>query len=161
MDRTSALRRFLGGLALLAVGVLAVACAGPAAPAAPGTSAAASTGVAVIDAWARPAPAGGDSAAYLTITNTGAADTLLSVHCTIARSTMLHETATDASGMTGMSMVGSLPVPAGGSVRLAPGGSHVMLGGLTSALAVGTTIELQLLFEHAGTITIPATIRAG
>ena len=49
----------------------------------------------------------------------------------------------------------------GGSVRLAPGGSHVMLGGLTSALAAGTTIELQLLFEHAGTITIPATIRAG
>jgi copper(I)-binding protein len=170
MDRTLVTRRAIGAICMLAAvvassGACAATGAGPTEPggavAGVGSASGSPSGLTVTDAWARPAPAGGESAAYLTIANAGAADTLVSVRCTIARSAMLHETSTDMSGMTGMTMTGSMDVPSGGSVRLAPGGSHVMLGDLTSALAPGTTIQIELLFEHAGSIVIPATIRAG
>lgn len=154
MERFHGVRRTLGGLAVLIglVGLMAAGCS--AAPAA------APPTLTVADAWMRPAAAGGTSAAYLTITNAGAADTLLAVHCTIAGSVMIHQTTTDASGMTGMSMLDNLPVPAGTTVSLKPGGLHVMVTGLTRPLAAGERIELQLVFEHAGSVTVAAAVRA-
>jgi copper(I)-binding protein len=152
MEPSRGVRRTLVGLVLLA-------CV-----AAAGCSPAATTPVptlAVADAWARPAPAGGDSAAYLTITNPAGADVLLSVQCTVASSTMLHQTATDTAGMTGMAMLADLAVPAGSTVRLQPGGTHVMLAGLNRALTVGESLELRMRFEHAGEIVVPAVVRPG
>jgi copper(I)-binding protein len=115
----------------------------------------------ISDAWARPAAAGTQTAAYLTITNPGAADTLLSANCADAASTMIHRTTTDASGMTGMSMMKDLPVPAGATVRLEPGGMHVMMTGLTKAFEAGATVELRLTFEHAGLVVVTAAVRPG
>ena len=73
----------------------------------------------------------------------------------------LHKTSTDASGMTGMSPVTDIAVPAGGTTALAPGGFHVMLMGMGRELAVGGTIELRLVFRNAGTVTVQATVRQG
>jgi copper(I)-binding protein len=158
-------RRSLGGLvvAIVLVGAVTVACSSAPTASPPGASAAAasSPGLTVGDAWARTAVAGGDSAAYLTITNTGPADTLVSIECTIASSTMLHQTATDSTGMTGMSMLADLPIPAGATIQLAPGGTHVMIGGLDHPLTVGEKVELRLVFAHAGEIVVPAAIRPG
>ena len=136
------------GLAVLLVG----GCAAPAASAAK---------LAIADAWARPAVAGGTSAVYLTIDNPGPDDALVAVRCVIAGSAMIHQTTTDASGMTGMSPMERLLVPAGTSVALKPGGAHVMMTGLTRPLVAGERIELRLVFEHAGTITVAAAVRAG
>lgn len=138
----------LGG----AVAVVVLACSSaPAASQPP---------IAVSEAWVRPADAGGGSAAYLTIVNPGSTpDTLLSVSSPGAGSVMLHETKTDASGMTGMSMIDKLPIAAGATVTLQPGGYHLMIGGLTKALAAGGTLELRLVFEHAGTIVVQAAVR--
>ena len=147
--------RSIAGVAMLATlaALVAGACAAPAAST--------PASVAIADAWIRPAVAGGTSAAYLTIRNTGAtADTLVAVHCTVAGSVMIHQPTTDASGMTGMSMVDSLPVPAGGTVSLAPGGAHVMLADLIRPIAAGEKIELELVFQHAGSIRVAATVRA-
>ena len=58
-----------------------------------------------------------------------------------------------ARGMTGMAMVDRSRVPAGGTVKLEPGGYHVMMTGVTG-VAVGASIELDLTFEHAGTIEV-------
>ena len=139
---------------LLAVALVLVACG-------PGASASAAI-ITIGDAWARPAPAGGQSAAYLTIANTGAAaDALLSVSSPVADMVGLHQTSTDAAGVTGMRPVARLEIPAGGSALLEPGGYHVMLMGLTGELAVGKTIELDLTFEHAGRVVVTATIRQG
>lgn len=154
MEPKRGVRRRTVGCVLVLLGLVAIGAAGCSSAATPPPSA-----LIVADAWARPAPVGGDTAAYLTITNPGTADVLLSVQCTIAGSTMLHETSTDASGMTGMSMLDTLPVPAGATVRLEPGGAHLMIGGLTRALVEGEHLELRLVFEHAGEIVIPATIR--
>jgi copper(I)-binding protein len=72
---------------------------------------------------------------------------------------MIHRTTTDSAGMTGMSMMDGVAVPAGGVVTLEPGGIHLMLTGLTSALESGTSIALELTFEHAGTIRVDAAVR--
>jgi len=155
MEAFRAIRRALGGIAVLAaLAVISSGCSSTPTPAA-------TASLAISDAWARPATVGSDSAAYLTIVNPGPADALLSVRCTIAGMTMLHETSTDASGMTGMSMVGVLAVPASATVRLQPGGLHVMIGGLDKTLSVGDEVELELVFQHAGTIVVPAAVRAG
>ena len=116
----------------------------------------------VTDAWVR-LPSGPDqpAAAYFTITNPAAEpDALLGVTSPVASSGMLHQTSTDSSGMTGMAMVDRLDVPAGGTVKLEPGGYHVMMTGVTG-VAVGASIELDLTFEHAGTIKVMAEARAG
>jgi periplasmic copper chaperone A len=125
-----------------------------------GSSAAA--GPSVTDAWARPAAANGQSAAYLTITNpSGSDDTLIAATSPAAGMVGLHETATDATGLTSMHALVQCAIPARGSVRLAPGGMHIMLMDLRRDLIVGSSIELDLVFEHAGTIVVKADIRQG
>lgn len=112
-------------------------------------------------AWARAAQSGGTSAAYMTITNgTLADDTLVSVSTSAAASASLHETKTDASGMTGMQPVDGIKIPAGGTVSLEPGGYHVMLMELTGNLAAGQTVRLTLTFKGAGAIDVSAEVRA-
>jgi copper(I)-binding protein len=116
----------------------------------------------VSDAWARPGTASAESAAYLAITApSGQGDALLSASSPAANMVQLHEVSTDAAGMTGMHHIERLDIPAGETVRLEPGGYHLMLMGLTAELAVGGTIELTLVFERAGSVVVQAEIRQG
>jgi copper(I)-binding protein len=116
--------------------------------------------ITVGDAWARPAGAGQASAAYLRITNgTLDEDTLVGASTSAAASASIHRTTTDANGMTGMEAA-RLPIPAGQTVRLEPGGYHVMLMGLTGDLTPGGQLELTLTFEHAGPLNVRADVRA-
>ena len=147
-------------LAVLLLGVLLGACGGGAAGS-PAAMTSAAGGIEISAAWVRPAAVGAETAAYFTITNHGPADTLIAVHAPIAASSMIHQAATDSGGMTGMSMVSDVPIPAGGRVELQPGGMHVMLTGLTSLLAAGTTVELELAFEHAGIVRVTTAVREG
>ena len=76
---------------------------------------------------------------------------------------------TDGTGMTGTTMAGSgmmqmkpvdrVPVPAGETAALKPGGYHIMLLELPEPLEVGATFELTLTFEEAGEIVVTATVR--
>jgi copper(I)-binding protein len=138
---------------LLGVAVSVAACGGGAAGG--GT-------VTISGAWVRPAPADGETAAYFTVTNaTGKADVLVGVSTPDAQTAGLHQTSTDASGMTGMAPVTSIAVPAGGSVELKAGGYHVMLTGVARDLVVGGSIQLILTFEQAGVVRTTAEIRGG
>jgi copper(I)-binding protein len=139
-------------LASLAVSVLVLGgCSSPAASAG---------SIAVRDAWVR-LPTGAQTAGYLVIENgTGQADVLTSVTIPGGGSVMLHQTTTDASGMTGMHPVDGIHVPAGGTVELAPGGFHMMIDGL-GTVAAGDKVELDLMFEHAGKVVVQAEVRAG
>ena len=134
----------------------AVACASGATPAP-------SAGVTVTEAWVRvAATTGAPTAAYLVIANpSGQADALLSVSTPAASGVEMHETSTDMNGMTGMHPIARLEVPAGGIVKLEPGGFHLMVTGLKAPLAVGGTVELDLVFEHAGRVVVQADVRAG
>jgi hypothetical protein len=116
----------------------------------------------VADAWVRPST-GLDvpSAAYLTIANgTAQDDALLSVSTPAARSPEIHQTSADESGMMAMHPVDRIEVPAGQTVKLQPGGFHIMLIDLTGELVVGSTIDLTLTFENAGEVKVSAVVRA-
>lgn len=127
-----------------------------------GCSSAAAT-PAVSGAWVRPSM-GSDqpAAAYLTIANaSGQSDALLGASAPGAASVEIHQTSTGMNGMTGMAPVSRLEIPAGGTVTLAPGGTHLMIMGLATPLQVGGTLELRLVFEHAGTVVVRAEVRQG
>lgn len=117
----------------------------------------------VSDAWVRP-PQGMDrpAAGYMVISGGSEADVLVGVTSPAAAMVELHETSTDASGMTGMHPVGRLEIPAGETVTLVPGGYHLMLMGVAEgAIEVGKAVELRLTFEGVGEIVVQAEVRAG
>jgi copper(I)-binding protein len=101
------------------------------------------------------------AAGYLVITGGSQADAVLGATSPVAGSVELHETSTDASGMTGMHPISRLDVPAGATVTLQPGGYHLMFMQLTGTIAVGGTVQIDLTFEKAGKITVQAEVKQG
>jgi copper(I)-binding protein len=113
--------------------------------------------IAIQHAWSRPAAAGRVGVIYLTITDSGAPDTLTSVATPVAEDAMLHQSSM-VKGMSEMRMIDSVPVAAGKPATLAPGGTHVMLMGLKRKLVAGDTFPVTLTFAHAGQITTTVTV---
>ena len=113
----------------------------------------------ISDAWVRSSPSGDNSAAYLTITNSGAADTLIAAKGNVAMMIELH-TVTNDNGMMNMHPAeGGVPIPANSTQMLKSGGFHVMIMGLTSDLTKGQTIQLTLTFANAGSVVVPLEVR--
>jgi copper(I)-binding protein len=95
---------------------------------------------------------------YLTIRNTGAADdVLIGIATPAANMPMLHETVV-TDGIASMPHVMAVPVPAGGTIALEPGGFHAMLMGLTKVLKKGATFPVTLTFQDAGAVTVDVEI---
>ncbi len=95
---------------------------------------------------------------FLTITNTGDQDdTLIGIRADFPR-VELHTTEfTD--GVARMMHLDAIPVPAGETVSLEPGGLHVMFMGLRgNPLEEGETIPATLIFENAGEVEITFNI---
>lgn len=117
----------------------------------------------VTDGWARATVAGQSTgAAYLTIHNAGDADErLLSAISRAAGEISLH-TSTNQGGVARMRpLTEGLPIAAGETVKLEPGGHHLMLTGLRQPLAAGQSIELSLRFERSGERKLPVRIAEG
>ena len=113
----------------------------------------------ISDAWVRTSPKGDYSAAYLTIINSGGADTLVAVKGDVAMKIELH-TVTNDNGMMNMHPAeGGVPIPANSTQMLKSGGFHVMIMGLTKDLTKGQTIQLTLTFQHAGAVVVPFEVR--
>lgn len=102
-----------------------------------------------------PAPIGDSPGAlYLTVVNEGtAADTLTGVETDAAAEAMLHDQVRRGGSMV-MEHVHVIAVPPGDSVRLAPGGLHVMLTGLRAPVVAGDTLRATLHFSRAGAVQI-------
>lgn len=109
-------------------------------------------------------PGGGTSgvatlAGYMLIQNTGSADdSLIGVQADFAEMSMLHESLVDSNGVASMNMLDAIPVPAGGTVELKPGGLHIMFVGLKRELKVGETVSLVLQFKNAGLVLVAAQV---
>jgi copper(I)-binding protein len=58
-----------------------------------------------------------------------------------------------------MRQVSSIELPAGQTIRLEPGGFHVMLIDLKHGLKAGDKLSLTLRFERAGTRKVTAEVR--
>jgi hypothetical protein len=96
----------------------------------------------------------------MTIKNEGTADDrLLRVTSSISGSTMIHETVIDEEGVATMNMVDALVIPAGKSVTLKPGGTHIMLMDLKEPVTGKEKIELDLKFENAGEMKVEAPVK--
>jgi copper(I)-binding protein len=139
-------------------------------------STAASTAAAPIrvrDVWSRPAT--GTAVIYATIHNASSGpDRLIGATSPLATHVDLHESAETKmpamsmpGGMGGMPMNGSMmsrktltaiPIPAGGTTSLKPGGYHLMLD-LRHDLMAGERVPLRLHFARAGWIAVTATVR--
>jgi periplasmic copper chaperone A len=111
-------------------------------------------------AWARPTPgAARTGAAYMTLTNGGAADDrLISVATPVAGMADVHVT-TEENGVMKMRPAGAIDVKPGVPTRLQPGGLHVMLMDLKAPLADGQTFPLTLTFEKAGKVDVSVHVQ--
>lgn len=104
-----------------------------------------------------PQPVTADVAgAYLVIRNTGGtADTLTSVTSDLSPDVTMHKT----SG-TSMRSVNSLPVPAGGTLRLERGGNHLMFMKLSHKPREGEKVSVKLHFARSHPITLAVPVKA-
>lgn len=106
-------------------------------------------------------PAARSGGGYLTIANTGAADDLLvSATTDAAAVTELHQMRMDGEVMLMRPVDGGIPVPAGETVTLAPGGLHLMFIDLAAPFTAGETVTVTLGFEVAGEVEIELPVLA-
>ena len=113
---------------------------------------AAANSLAISQAWSRATPGGARVASgYLTITNNGpAADRLIDGSSDAAAKVEMHEMATKDGVMTMREVKDGLPVAPGATVKLAPGGFHLMLVNVKKPLKQGDVVTVTLNFEKAG-----------
>ncbi len=134
--------------ARLCFGLLVAACVMAQAPA-----------LVVQDAWARQVPGSDVAAVYLTVRNpTSKPITVVGVETLVASHAMIHETRTE-SGQSRMRPHEQLVIPAGQSVKLEPGGLHIMLHGMKQPAVVGATVSLTLLLAEGGKVPVAALVR--
>ena len=157
------MRRFLA----IGMVALAMAACAPATPPAKTEAPKAEAGAVaakpvVADGWIAATAEGVKvSAGYLTLTNPGAsADRLVSAATPAAGRTELHIMQTGEGGVMKMRMAETgIELPAGGELRFAPGGTHLMLFDLPAPLKEGATTPVTLTFEKAGAITVDFAIK--
>lgn len=113
----------------------------------------------VQEAWTRQAPGSDVAAVYLTLRNPSTKPiVIVGVESSVASHAMIHETKTE-SGQSRMRPHEQLVVPPGETVKLEPGGLHVMLHGLTQPVAVGQSVPLVLLLDGGGKVQVAAVVR--
>ncbi|WP_127557986.1 copper chaperone PCu(A)C [Nioella ostreopsis] len=117
-------------------------------------------GIMIHDPYARASAMMSQSgAAFMEIMNqTDTDDRLIAARSDVAQRVELHTHLEDDNGVMRMVEVEEgFAIPAGGSHALARGGDHVMFLGLNQPFEHGDEIEVTLVFEQAGemTVTIP------
>lgn len=110
----------------------------------------------ISQAWARATPGGAKTGGgYLTIENKGSApDKLVGVSADVAGKIEVHEMTTTNGVMKMRPVEGGLTIDPGKSVKLAPGGYHLMMMDLKSPLKHGDKLPVTLQFEKAGKVAV-------
>jgi copper(I)-binding protein len=111
------------------------------------------------DPWARPAPEGMVmGVAYFTLANDGETeDALIAASTPAAARVEFHQT-TLADGMARMRPLAQISVSPGQTVKVEPGGIHLMLVQLSQSLVAGQQVPLTLEFRNAGKVEIQLRI---
>ncbi|MBT5413747.1 MAG: copper chaperone PCu(A)C [Rhodospirillaceae bacterium] len=118
-------------------------------------------GIQVLEAWAKASLAGTtNGAAYVTLSNRGAEDDrIVGAESPVAATAELHAHVT-VDGVMKMRPLVAVDLPEDATAKMAPGGLHVMLIGLTEPLTEGATFPLTLILEHAGPVHAEVTVLA-
>jgi periplasmic copper chaperone A len=118
-----------------------------------------SSGLTASDAWIRVTPGTDVAAAYFTLHNGGAQPVVVTaVSSPRVAMAMIHETRT-VNGQSSMRAHEELSLAPGETVRLEPGGLHVMLHQQSRPLAIGEAVPLILQLKGGGTIAVTARVR--
>ncbi|WP_340107653.1 copper chaperone PCu(A)C [Pikeienuella sp. HZG-20] len=121
---------------------------------------AAADAIMAVDPFAfAPAASAKTSGAYVSLKNTGPADTLIGVASDVAARTELHESLMQ-DGVMKMRAVESVDLPHGGEIVMAPGGYHIMLMGLKRPLLPGDSVPITLTFGSGATLVVDTPVKA-
>jgi copper(I)-binding protein len=115
----------------------------------------------ITQAWSRATPGGAKiGSGYLTIENKGSApDRLISGSADVADKVQVHEMATTNGVMTMRPLDNGLTIEPGKTVKLAPGGYHLMLFDLKTPLKQGDKVPVTLEFEKAGKVKLTLDVQ--
>lgn len=117
-------------------------------------------GIAISDAWVRPAGKNTNTGMFLNIkNNTDTPDTLTGAESDVAEKTEVHETFKKGDDMMGMREVDYLVVKPHETFVFKPMDHHIMLIKLNKDIAMGDTVTVNLLFKHAGEVPVKAVAK--
>jgi periplasmic copper chaperone A len=110
----------------------------------------------ISQAWSRATPNGAKiGSGYFTIENKGTtADKLVGVTGEISGKIEVHEMSMNNGVMNMRPVDGGVAIDPGKTVKLAPGGYHLMIMDLKSPLKQGDKLPLTLSFEKAGKVAV-------
>jgi copper(I)-binding protein len=110
--------------------------------------------------WSRATPNGAKiGSGYLTIENKGTTpDRLVTVSADVAGKVEVHEMTMNNGVMTMRPVGNGLAIDPGKTVKLAPGGHHLMMFDLKSPLKQGDTLPITLTFEKAGKVNVSLAV---
>lgn len=112
--------------------------------------------------WSRATPGGAKVAGgYVTVTNTGAEpDRLVGGSLDEAGRTELHSMSMQGDVMKMAPIEGGVAIAPGETIKLAPGGNHMMFLDLKTQLKQGARIKGTLVFEKAGTVPVEFAVES-
>lgn len=115
----------------------------------------------ISQAWSRATPGGAKVAGgFMTIENKGSApDKLVGVSAEIAGKVEVHEMAMDNGVMKMRPLDKGLVIEPGKTVKLAPGGYHLMLQDLKGSFKEGEKVPVTLEFEKAGKVAVSLDVQ--
>ena len=110
----------------------------------------------ITQAWSRATPGGAKiGSGYLTIENKGSApDRLVGGSADVAAKVQVHEMAMNNGVMTMHPLDNGLIIEPGKTVKLGPGGYHLMMFDLKAPLKQGDNVPITLEFEKAGKVKL-------
>lgn len=113
----------------------------------------------VSDAWMRALPAKLPAAGYFTLHNTGAKEVALTGASSGACGMLMLHKSTEHGGMGSMEDVQSVTVPAGGTIKFAPGGYHLMCMDPTPAVKPGAKVAVELSFADGARLSADFAVK--
>jgi hypothetical protein len=148
-------KNLMRAAAALAVAVSLAAC-GSSSATTSSSAPAAANGVSAADPWVKAVP-DGMTAAFVTLTNSSDKEqVLVSATTTASPMVQLHEMVMQDGKMVMQEKKGGIAIPAKGTAVLEPGGNHIMLMGVTTAIKPGDSIPITLTFASGDTLEITA-----
>jgi copper(I)-binding protein len=149
------MKRIISGL--LGVALLAVLSAAPAC-----AQEVKAGDLVITQAWSRATPGGAKiGGGYLTIENKGTTpDRLIGGSGDIASKIEVHEMSMKNGVMTMRPLDNGLTIGPGKTVKLSPGGLHLMLFDLKAPLKQGDKVPITLEFEKAGKVTLSLDVES-
>lgn len=88
----------------------------------------------------------------------GEGDVLVGIEVDGVGEASLHRTTMDGGMMRMSPAEGGLDLPADGTLRMGPGGDHVMLEGISTPLREGMIVPATLTFRRAGRVSVVAEV---